>query len=951
MKSFKIAAILFLSPILTGTILAQESVKTFEMRYFTNNPKADGVTDFHGETELFDTDQRIDLLNEYARFSSRFWGDPDLDRPLFSDKDVKERLARIKPQPLSSVRRTVPLKEWKAYGYKRGKEDAKAAGWKGWLAEGAVIKDGRLVLDGKSASPSIEPITWRFRLKVSLSEVPEGLHVVLDREGADPVDIEVGPLEYFEIYGDLPNRRIFLSSSEKTLKVLSLKDDRAITSFSVGAPAGRASVEHLSLYAFDRHEEMPTRPYWSRLVFDEDFEAVPSMEGWYSNEYDDSLWGKVFLPSPLGGEKAAGESYYLRTKVHVRDYEYASLELEALDPAGEVWINGEPVAVLKGRIPWKLDVGEYLRKGEENTIAVRVKPYFGHRAMFHSPSDHNFGWYLGRTSLVLTDTRNHITETLVHTRSLESGKAVQHHKITIRNESHDFKKGSLTVNYYPWFPEDGPLAASVSREVDLRPMNDNVFEFDSPVDDPSLWSPYEPRLYKVEVILKDEEGKAVDDFVTTTGIRLIEQKEGVLYVNHRPEMLNGAQIFGFHLPVENIPVTIRCATDEMVMSDLMMAKDLGNLLRIHVHSESDVAEGLNDARLAEYADQLGLFLIWQTSAWIREGEVWNIDMVNYPLYMRQVYNHPSIAMWEGGNHPSRFKAHDFNDTEDSFTTLIKAIATTDSSRLISPISFWQNSHYANYDGTIDSKGKKHAPNPWLMHRMMTRGSQDSYSGYNNNWSELRKIPRPFAKLCLEAKDLCYFNFEHEESIGQPNWELAVKEPWYEVFSYEHEYEAASIGRLLDTGEWRASQAYQAFSAWESMKIQTLLGVSGFSWCSLESGPNMFTYQKPLVDPFRVPKLAYHANKMIFNRIWAGSDDVDVAYGPGDEIRPVIFNLDGACKVNLTVELLNGNGKVLERKIFKNIEVAEGRSVTRLAPFRFRNKSQGNKFIVYSIRHV
>ena len=372
---------------------------------------------------------------------------------------------------------------------------------------------------------------------------------------------------------------------------------------------------------------------------------------------------------------------------------------------------------------------------------------------------------------------------------------------------------------------------------------------------------------------------------------------------------------------------------------------------IHVHSESDVAEGLNDARLAEYADQLGLFLIWQTSAWIREGEVWNIDMANYPLYMRQVYNHPSIAMWEGGNHPSRFKAHDFNDTEDSFTTLIKAIATTDSSRLISPISFWQNSHYANYDGTIDSKGEKHAPNPWLMHRMMTRGSQDSYSGYNNNWSELRKIPRPFAKLCLEAKDLCYFNFEHEESIGQPNWELAVKEPWYEVFSYEHEYEAASIGRLLDTGEWRASQAYQAFSAWESMKIQTLLGVSGFSWCSLESGPNMFTYQKPLVDPFRVPKLAYHANKMVFNRIWAGSDDVDVAYGPGDEIRPVIFNLDGACKVNLTVELQDKNGNVLEHKIFKNIEVAEGRSVTRLAPFRFRNKSQGNKFIVYSIRHV
>ena len=111
---------------------------------------------------------------------------------------------------------------------------------------------------------------------------------------------------------------------------------------------------------------------------------------------------------------------------------------------------------------------------------------------------------------------------------------------------------------------------------------------------------------------------------------------------------------------------------------------------------------------------------------------------------------------------------------------------------------------------------------------------------------------------------------------------------------------------------------------------------------------MFTYQKPLVDPFNVPKLAFHANRMVFGRTWAGSDDVDVAYGPGDEIRPVIFNLDEACSVNLTIELQNEKGKVLERKTFKNIPVAEGRSVTRLAPFRFRNSSEGMRFIVFKL---
>ena len=114
---------------------------------------------------------------------------------------------------------------------------------------------------------------------------------------------------------------------------------------------------------------------------------------------------------------------------------------------------------------------------------------------------------------------------------------------------------------------------------------------------------------------------------------------------------------------------------------------------------------------------------------------------------------------------------------------------------------------------------------------------------------------------------------------------------------------------------------------------------------------MFTYQKPLVDPFLVPKLAFHANTMAFQRIWAGSDDVDTVYSPEDEIRPVIFNLEDGCFVNLTVELQNENGKVLERKVFSNIEVPAGRSVTRLEPFRFRSGREGCFFVVYEIRKL
>lgn len=943
----RVVQILFATFLAAG--LHAQTVTTFEMRYLTKDPKADGVTDFHGETEWFDTEQRVAVLGSYTDYASRFWGDPGLDRPMFTDADVRARLAGIKPQPSTSVRRTIRLEDWRAYGYRTGKENDVKAHWENWTSGGAKIGSGCLVLDGRTATLKTEPLDWRFRVKASFRGEPSGVEVSLVADDGDIIRLQPGPLKEFEIYGDLVNRRIFFSSHGKTIKEIPC-GSAPINSFSIGAPGGQASLEDIALYNFTNHQQDdPRTPYWTEMIFDEDFEDVPSMAGWQDAGYDDSSWELVKLPSPHGGFSGAGEDYYLRTKVKVNGFKAAWLMMETLDPGGEVWVNGKPAAVLNGRVPRNIDVTDYLIPGMENTIAVKVKPFYTDETVFHAPNDHNIGWFLGRTELVLNADSGHISEALVNTASLEAGNVVQHHKVTLRNESSYPWKGSLAVNYYPWFPSEGPCIASVERPVEVRPMVDNPLSLDIPLQSPELWSSSDPKLYKVEIILKDKDGNPVDDYVTTTGIRYIEQREGVLYINHKPEMLNGGQIFGYRLPLETVAVTIRCATSEMVMRELMMAKTLGNLLRIHVHAENVAPNGINDPRFAEYADQLGLYIIWQTPSWIREGEVWNIDFENYPVYMRQVFNHPSIVMWEASNHPNQFKKHDFSDSEDYMNTIIPLITGTDSSRLVSPTSFWQHTHYANYDGTLDYKGGKHEPNPLLMHPMMTRGSQDSYTGYENDWSGLRNFPRAFAKSCLDAKGLCYFNFEHEESIAQPNWELAKKEPWYQIPSYEKNYEKGSIGRLLGSDEWRASQGYQAFSAWESMKLQTLAGVSGFSWCSLESGPNMFTYHKPLVDPFYVPKLAFHANRMVFQKIWAASDDADTVYGPDDLIRPVIFNMQDACKATLTIELQNEKGRVLERRTFKDIEVTEGRSVTRLDPFRFRNSSEGCRFIVYKLQ--
>lgn len=930
---------------------AQDS-RTFEMRYFTSDPKANGVTDFHGKTEWFTTEQRVEVLNSFADYASKFWGDPQLNTPLFSDSQVRERVQQIKPQPLTSVRRTLPLQQWHAYGYKPQKENDQARRWKPWTANGAKIQAGNLIIEGCKTSPAMDPIDWRFRMKATLSVVPAGLRVVFQGDGNSSLEIPVGSLKEFEIYGDFVNRRLFLSSGGKTIREIPMPENlgKQITAFTLDAQHGKASIDFFSFYRFVRQIDNQQTPYRTELIYHEDFEEVPSIQNWQDVVYDDSTWKVVSLPSAHGSLSEAGESYYLRTSVDIGNYRNALLEIESLDPAGEVWVNGNPVAVLEGRIPRRLDVGSYLIPNHENVIAVRVKPNYSTHPMLHATSDHNIGWFLGRTSLILTDATSPITDGQIHTTVLTSSGAMQHHKVTLHNPTNEYIKGKLEVKYYPWFPTEGECAASISKDVEIRPFSDSAVHMDLLLKKPNLWSPDTPQLYKVAFVLSDKEGKPIDDWVTTTGIRFVEQKGGVLYINHRPEMLNGAQNFGYRLPIEYTAKTIRCGTDEMVMRDVMMAKRLGgNLLRIHVHSEKDITDGINDARFAEYADQLGLYLIWQTAAWLREGEAWNVDIQNYPRYMRQVYNHPSIVLWEASNHPNQFKKHDMQESFDFFSNVISTILEADTSRLVSPTSFWQHSYYQNYEGTIDIHGNPIEPNPLLVHRKLTRGSQDAYTGYGRNWGDLCNMPSPWAKSCLDAHDLCYFNFEHEESAAQPNWALAQKEPWFEIQSYEWPYERGSIGRLLETNEWRASQAFQAFSAWESMKMQSIGGVSGFSWCSMESGPNMFTYQKPLVDPFYVPKLAFHANTMAFQRIWAGSEEVDTVYGPDDMIRPVIFNMGDACRVTLTIELQNSKGKVLEKKIIKKIQVPEGRSVTRLDAFRFRHQVDGCHFLIYHIQ--
>ena len=968
MKSFYL--IIFILSSVSFCVVAQQYV-SFEMRYFTADPKANGETDFHGETEWMTLEQRVDFLNKYAEYASRIWEDVHLDKKLVSQTEISEKLKDMKPQPLTAIRRTIPLTGWKAYGYKNDHSNIRKSSLAKWESgnPGVKVKSGQLVLNNTVLSRETEPLNWRFRLRMKL--YPAGLagsvalsdnerrciHLQFEQgtvriNGASSTEMHYPANEPFQVvvYGDFANRRFFVTVDGTTSpEPHVLPEEMSCINRLELATSGELRIDDLLLYNFIRDENNDHTPYYSSVVIDEDFEEKPPVDGWQHINFDDSGWEPVELPSVHGGEREKEEYYYLRKKVAIEDFERAVLKMETVDPGGEVWVNGEVVAVVNNRHPVEIDVTRHLKRNSENMIAVRVNPHRIAHPMHHTPSDHYIGWFLGRSELLLSS-RCMIKDVFVHTASL-SDKAEQQHQVVIQNSGVEAMEGSLEINYYPWYPSEGEITATTNVEhVHIRPFVDNKIDIRLPVENARLWTPEQPCLYKVEAILKDSAGNPIDDYVTTTGIRTIDQKEGELLINGKPAMLNGAQTMGWRYPIETVAKTNRCADDETIIQDMLMIKKMnGNMFRVHVHAEKDTTDGINDPRYPEYADQLGLCLIWLTAGWTREGEAWSVDFAGYPKYMKQVYNHPSIVLWEASNHPNRFKTHDISDSHDYMNLIYETIASVDTSRLMSPTSFWPHTHYGNYDGSIDFQGNPIRPNPVLMKKMMTRGSQDAYTGYGANWTSLRNAPNPWAASCLAANDKAYFNFEHEESAAQPNWNLAEREPWFQVQSYEWDYERGSIGRRLNAEEWKASQAWQAFSAWESMKKQTLLGYDGFSWCTLESGANMFTYQKPLVDPFGVPKLAYYANRMVFQAIWAGTDNVDVVYGPDDRVSPVIFNMGEQRDVDLLVELQDVSGKTIDKKLFKKITIGAGRSVTKLDSFRFKQVKEGCYVVKYTIR--
>jgi len=958
--------------------------RSFELRYFSQDEKANGETDFKGETSTLDTEQRVQFLNEYFKQAQNHFDDFDLDHPIIPMDEARQVLKQLKPQPTPSRRKRIILDEWKWIGYRgESNEERKRYSIDQEALKSITLNNSLLFQDDTVMNIHINQQDWRCLLEWNLS----GDGCYTNSEFSLDEAVTVGIDSNSQLYYWTNGNRVLCESIDGDLAIkleldfvnsrYNLYINNHLTAdfvtfsnvtkkhFSTWKITGQAGLKINYIWGVGYKEiDVNTRtPFSIQTYIDENFQKKPCMKHWKEEKYDDGQWTIGTLPIVHGGERYAGEDLYLRKTVDVESIPpYAQLYIESLSPGGELYINGELVEVIKDEYMRKIDVTSYLKLGE-NLFALKVysDQLNEEYRMQHSHTDTNTGWFAGRMHLDLLP-EIYIEDVFSWTESIYEYTATQKVSVSVkaqRGTSSQTTTGhQLRISMLPWFPEDGEVCAETKMSISVYANLSETCEGVLEIYKPNLWSTSSPSLYKIIVELYNSDSQLCDDFVVTTGIRTISQEGGVFRINGKPEILKAPLLFGARPSLDKIATWEKCPPAEFYVEEMLMIRMMnGNGIRMSVHDEQ--LGGVNDPRICELADQLGLMLIWQTSAWIRETSATNLDLRGLASGISQVRNHCSIVIWQPSNHPS-WKNWDM--VMKVYRMIYETITAIDTSRLISPSADSRRLRPHNDSGTIDFEGKPvDYCDPIWTAPLICRGNMDYINGYGNEWSALRQWPNveernlplymdttSYIQSFIDSKERAYFNFEHDETAGQPNWELHKGKPNYQVKGYEWQYEEGSIGRVLNFSEWKISQAWQAFSAYETIRKCLWLGYDGFSWCCLRGGGNTATYQKPIVDYYGQAKLAYYIHRMAFQDVLAGSGNVDVVYGPSDDIPVMVINTGEEKSVTVTVEIKSTAQHIIEQKVYENVWLPAGRSVTSLESFKPSIKSEGLYIISYTV---
>jgi len=386
-----------------------------------------------------------------------------------------------------------------------------------------------------------------------------------------------------------------------------------------------------------------------------DVEGTP-----YVVDFDDSSWEVVSIPHGLeylpveasGCVNYQGVVWYRKRFIPESCLKGKQLfiHFEAIMGKSEVYVNGK---LLKkqygGYLPVILDVTEELEWGKENVIAVKADnsddPLYPVGKAQNMLDFTYFGgiyrdcWLVAHNDVFITNA-NYENEVaggglFVSFADVSEKSAVVNLKAHIRNNS---MKGERVTVSFELKDKQGKVVKQTKKKISVKKGTASYALSSMLIESPCLWSPEDPYLYDLDIMVHNEQGKAIDGYRQRVGIRSIEfkQNEG-LWINGKPY---DGKLMGTNRH-QDFAVLGNALPNSMQWRDAKKLRDAGlKVIRTHY---------VIDPAFMDACDELGVFALVEVPGW----QFWN----NESVFGERVYsdirnmirihrNHASLFFWE-----------------------------------------------------------------------------------------------------------------------------------------------------------------------------------------------------------------------------------------------------------------------------------------------------------------
>ena len=374
----------------------------------------------------------------------------------------------------------------------------------------------------------------------------------------------------------------------------------------------------------------------------------------YLEDFDKSNWESVQLPHTpkieprLVNDQWQGISWY--KKVFALNNSHTNKKLfikfEGAMNIAEVWINGKKkITHHGGYLPFVIDISDDVEYTKDNVLTVKLNnldnPVTGPKPL--GILDFNTYGGIYRNVWFISKNKVHITNPILENKVASGGVFVSYPKVTdtsaeIKIQTHvrnsDVKDAFVAVRNI--LMKDGIEVVSTSSEAQqFSTGSDKEITSSLIVDNPLLWSPYDPNLYELKTqVLVD--GDVVDEEVHRIGIKTMKFVEQDFYLNGKKTFLRGVNRH------QEYPLVGYAIGDNANYRDAKKIKDAGfDYVRLSHYPQSP--------SFMDACDELGIVTINAILGWqyFSQDEAFQKHVFQTArVLIRRDRNRASVIAWE-----------------------------------------------------------------------------------------------------------------------------------------------------------------------------------------------------------------------------------------------------------------------------------------------------------------